>query len=101
MLNKASKQVKVGDLFVELDITKSTWEVVGILEMPPLPTHVRIKKLGRQEVRTTSVSALLDKAFYKRTDERPLAVPAMQAELKRDSGDRISSLFGKQSQLNH
>ena len=101
MLNKASKPVKMGDLFVELDITKSTWEVVGILEMPPLPTHVRIKKLGRQEVRLTSVSALLDKAFYKRTDERPLAVPAMQPELKRDRGDRISSLFGKQSQLNH
>ena len=66
MLNKASKQVKVGDLFVELDITKSTWEVVGILEKPPLPTHVRIKKLDRQEVRLTSASALLDKAFYKR-----------------------------------
>jgi hypothetical protein len=98
MLNKANKQVKVGDLFVELDITKSTWEVVGILEMPPLPTHVRIKKLGRQEVRLTSVSALLDKAFYKRTDERPLAVPAMQPELKRDRGDRISSLFGNANQ---
>jgi len=94
MLNKASKPVKMGDLFVELDITKSTWEVVGILEMPSLPTHVRIKKLGRQEVRLTSVSALLDKAFYKRTDERPVAVPSMQPELKRDSGDRISSLFG-------
>ena len=94
MLNKASKQVKVGDLFVEMDITKSTWEVVSILEKPPLPTHVRIKKLGRHEVRLTSVSALLDKAFYKRTDERPLAVPAMQPELKRDRGDRISSLFG-------
>ena len=101
MLNKASKPVKMGDLFVELDITKSTWEVVGILEKPCLPTHVRIKKLGRQEVRLTSVSALLDKAFYKRTDERPVAVPSMQLELKRDSGDRISSLFGKQSQLNH
>ena len=98
MLNKASKQVKVGDLFVELDITKSTWEVVGILEKPPLPTHVRIKKLGRQEVQLTSVSALLDKAFYKRTDERPLAVPAMQPELKRDRGDRISSLFGNANQ---
>ena len=98
MLNKASKQVNVGDLFVELDITKSTWEVVGILEKPPLPTHVRIKKLGRQEVRLTSVSALLDKAFYKRTDERPLAVPAMQPELKRDRGDRISSLFGNANQ---
>ena len=94
MLNKASKPVKMGDLFVELDITKSTWEVVGILEMPSLPTHVRIKKLGRQEVRLTSVSALLDKAFYKRTDERPVAVPSMQPELKRDRGDRISSLFG-------
>ena len=101
MLNKASKQVKVGDLFVELDITKSTWEVVGILEKPPLPTHVRIKKLDRQEVHLTSASALLDKAFYKRTDERPVAIPAMQPELKRDSDDRISSLFGKQSQLNH
>ena len=98
MLNKASKPVKMGDLFVELDITKSTWEVVDILEMPPLPTHVRIKKLGRQEVRLTSVSALLDKAFYKRTDERPLAVPAMQPELKRDRGDRISSLFGNANQ---
>jgi hypothetical protein len=98
MLNKASKPVKMGDLFVELDITKSTWEVVGILEKPPLPTHVRIKKLGRQEVRLTSVSALLDKAFYKRTDERPLAVPAMQPELKRDRGDRISSLFGNANQ---
>ena len=98
MLNKASKQVKVGDLFVELDITKSTWEVVGILEKPPLPTHVRIKKLDRQEVRLTSASALLDKAFYKRTDERPLAVPAMQPELKKDRSDRISSLFGNANQ---
>ena len=98
MLNKASKPVKMGDLFVELDITKSTWEVVDILEMPPLPTHVRIKKLGRQEVRLTSASALLDKAFYKRTDERPLAVPAMQPELKKDRGDRISSLFGNANQ---
>jgi hypothetical protein len=98
MLNKASKQVKVGDLFVELDITKSTWEVVGILEIPSLPTHVRIKKLGRQEVRLTSASALLDKAFYKRTDERPLAVPAMQPELKKGRGDRISSLFGNANQ---
>ena len=98
MLNKASKQVKVGDLFVELDITKSTWEVVGILEIPSLPTHVRIKKLDRQEVRLTSASALLDKAFYKRTDERPLAVPAMQPELKKDRGDRISSLFGNANQ---
>ena len=98
MLNKASKQVKVGDLFVELDITKSTWEVVGILEIPSLPTHVRIKKLGRQEVRLTSASDLLDKAFYKRTDERPLAVPAMQPELKKDRGDRISSLFGNANQ---
>ena len=101
MLNKASKQVKVGDLFLELDVTKSTWEVVGIIEKPPLPTHVRIKKFGRQEVRLTSVSALMDKAFYKRIDERPVAEPAMQPELKIDSRDRISSLFGKQSQLNH
>jgi len=41
---------------------------------------------------------LLDKAFYKRTDERPLAVPAMQPELKKDRGDRISSLFGNANQ---
>ena len=95
MSNKTSKQVKSGDLFVDLGITRSTWEVVGIIEIPPIPKHVRIKKLGGDEVRLTSISALLDKAFYKRNNEKPVVMPELQTEMQRDGGDRISSLFGK------
>ncbi len=61
-------QVKSGDQFVELGKTSKLLVVVGIIDNPHLPPHARIKKLGGEGVHLTSVSALLDKAFYKPTE---------------------------------
>ena len=68
MFKKDSRQVKSGDQFVELGKTSSIWVVVGIIDNPHLPLHARIKKLGGEGVHLTSVSALLDKAFYQFTE---------------------------------
>jgi hypothetical protein len=65
MFKKINKKVKLGDQFIELGNTNSTWEVVGIIDNPYLPPHVRIKKMGIDGIHLTSVSALLDKALFK------------------------------------
>ena len=72
MFKKDNRQVKSGDQFVELGKTSSIWEVVGIINNPHLPPHARIKKIGGEGVHLTSVSALLDKAFYKPTQHKPV-----------------------------
>lgn len=95
MFNKVRKQVKLGDQFVELGNTRSIWEVVGILDTPPLPPHARIRELGGEDVHLTSVSALLDEAFYKPAEQKQVVT----LEPQNSNNERISSLFGKQEQL--
>jgi hypothetical protein len=94
MFNKAIKQVKSGDQFVELDKTKSIWEVVGILDNPHLPQHARIRELGGEDVHLTSVSALLDENLYKPTEQKQVVTP----ESQNNNNERIGSLFGEQKQ---
>ena len=72
MFKKINKKVKLGDQFIELGNTKSTWKVVGIIDNPYLPPHVRIKKMGIDGIHLTSVSALLDKALFKPSVNQPV-----------------------------
>jgi hypothetical protein len=92
MFKKASKKVTSGDQFVELDKTSSIWEVVGIVDNPHLPPHARIRELGEEDIHLTSVSALLDEAFYRPTENRE----GSTSEPQNNTDDRIDSLFGKQ-----
>ena len=64
MFKKNNRQVQLGDQFVELGKTNLIWEVVGIIDNPHLPQHARIKKINEEGVHLTSVSALLDNAFF-------------------------------------
>ena len=84
MFKKNNRQVKSGDQFVELGKTSSIWEVVGIIDNPHLPPHARIKKIGGENIHLTSVSVLLDKAFYKPTEHEPVVTP----ELSNNSFER-------------
>ena len=68
MFKKDNRKVESGDQFVELGKASLIWEVVGIINNPHLPPHARIKKIGGEGVHLTSVSALLDKAFYQFTE---------------------------------
>ena len=70
MFKKNNKQVKLGDQFIELGKTNLIWEVVGIIDNPHLPPHARIKKIGEEGVHLTSVSALLDIAFFKPIEQK-------------------------------
>jgi hypothetical protein len=85
MFKKENIQVKLGDHFVELGKTSSTWEVVGIIDNPHLPPHARIKKIGGEGVHLTSVSALLDKAFYKPIEHKSVVTQ----EPQNDTYERI------------
>jgi hypothetical protein len=85
MFKKDNIQVKLGDQFVELGKTSSTWEVVGIIDNPHLPPHARIKKIGGEGVHLTSVSALLDKAFYKPIEHKSVVTQ----EPQNDTYERI------------
>ena len=69
MFKKNNRQVKLGDEFVELGKTNLIWKVVGIIDNPHLPPHARIKKIGEDGVHLTSVSALLDHAFFKLVEQ--------------------------------
>ena len=70
MFKKNNRQVKLGDKFVELGKTNLVWEVVGIIDNPHLPPHARIKKIDEEGIHLTSVSALLDNAFFKPIEQR-------------------------------
>ena len=65
MFKKVNRKVKSGDQFIELGKPNAVWEVVGIIDNPHLPPHVRIKKIGVDAIHLTSVSALLDKSFFR------------------------------------
>lgn len=65
MFKKVTRKVKLGDQFIELEKPNAIWKVVGIINIPHLPPHVRIKKIGVDGIHLTSVSALLDKAFFR------------------------------------
>ena len=89
MFKKNNRQVKLGDQFVELDKINSTWEVVGIIENPHLPPHARIKKIGEEGIHLTSVSALLDNAFFKPTEQKPTEQdPVVELDLQNDKYER-------------
>ena len=70
MFKKNNRQVQLGDQFVELGKTNLIWEVVGIIDNPHLPQHARIKKINEEGVHLTSVSALLDNAFFKPIEQK-------------------------------
>lgn len=70
MFKKNNTQVKLGDHFVELGKANMIWEVVGIIDNPHLPPHARIRKLGEEGVHLTSVSVLLDNAFFAPTEHK-------------------------------
>ena len=70
MFKKNNRQVQLGEQFVELGKTNLIWEVVGIIDNPHLPPHARIKKIGEEGVHLTSVSALLDGAFFKPIEQK-------------------------------
>jgi len=70
MFKKNNRQLQLGDQFVELGKTNLIWEVVGIIDNPHLPPHARIKKIGEDGVHLTSVSALLDNAFFKPIEQK-------------------------------
>jgi hypothetical protein len=85
MFKKDNIQIKLGDQFVELGKTSLIWEVVGIIDNPHLPPHARIRKIGEEGVHLTSVSALLDKAFYKLIEHNPV----VKQERQNDTYERI------------
>ena len=91
MFKKNNTQVKLGDHFVELGKANMIWEVVGIIDNPYLPPHARIRKLGEEGVHLTSVSALLDNAFFEPTEHKPKKQdPVLTLEQQQDAYEKTS-----------